>query len=172
MKNKSNIKLLLTMAAFVLVFSFAISTPITALAKVTYENSSNQSSSTKKDKRYFSDVKKQSKYRKDIEWLAARGAYRGIAKRNKSFKPNKIITRREFGTILDNLYGDKIKLTISGPRSKVTQKFLTNTLETVSDQLGYRVTWNGGAPRAKVTRGAASYYLRLMMKSAEGALDP
>lgn len=171
MKAKSKM-LLSTMIALILCFSFVISTPVTAFAGVTVESSSN-SSSKKKDEKYFSDVKKGTSHRAEIEWLAKKGAYKGIAKKGKKFQPNRIITRREFGRILNNLYGDRIDITISDPNSKATQKFVTKTLTEVSKQLGYRVSWSGGAPKARVSRGDASYYLRWMMKTAErGALDP
>ena len=168
--HNSSKMLLLTALLVALTFGF-VATPIQAYAKVTFEDSSN-SSSKKKNERYFSDVKAKTDHRKDIEWLAERGAFKSIAKKGKKFQPTAIITRKQFGTILNNLYGDRITLTIKNPSSKVTQKFATNTLTEVSKQLGYRVTWSGGAPKAKITRATAAFYIRSMMTSAKGALDP
>lgn len=175
---QKSFKLLLT-SLLIGMFLISSATPVTAYAKVTYAssskaNSSKQKKSVKKNKseRYFSDVKSKTKYREDIEWLAKHGAFKGIAKKGKKFKPNAVITRRQFCTILDNLYGDKIDLTISSPKAKVTQKFLTDTLTTVSKQLGYKVSWNGGSPKSRVTRGNACFLIRRMIISADGPLDP
>ena len=169
-KYHNSSKLLLTIAlALVLSMSFVISTPVTALAKVTYVDSSKSKAKTK---RYYSDVKKKTTYCSEIEWLARRGAFKGIAKKGKKFSPNKILTRRELGTVLDNLYKNKINLTIKNPKAKVTQKYLTDTLEITSKQLGYCITWNGGSPKAKVSRANACYLIRAMMKSVNGKLDP
>lgn len=164
--HNSSKMLLLTMTALMLVFSMIITVPIEASAKVTYETS------TKKSERYFKDVKKKTTYRADIEWLANKGAFKGVAKKGKNFKPNSYITRKQVGMILDNLYGDRINITIKDPNKKATQQFMTTTMTTVSKQLGYLVNWNGGSPKAKVTRAKACFYLRSMMKCAQGALDP
>ena len=172
MKKLHNSSKLLLTTALILVLSLGfIATPIQAFAGVTYANSSS-SSSKKKSERYYSDVKKKTAYYKDIEWLAKKGAFKTIAKPGKKFKPTAIITRRQFGTILDNLYGDRIKLTISDPNTKVTQKFATDTLANVSEQLGCRVNWNGGAPKARVTRGTMAFLIHSMIASAGGVLDP
>lgn len=171
MKNHNSSKMLL-LTALLIVLSFGfIATPIQAFARVTFENSSN-SSSKKKAERYFSDVKAKTEHRKDIEWLAKKGAFKTIAKKGKKFQPTAIITRKQFGTILNNLYGDRINLVVKNPNSKATQKFATDILTEVSKQLGYRVTWSGGAPKARITRAKAAFYIRSMMSSAEGALDP
>ena len=172
MKGFHNSSKLLLTTALVLVLTLGfIATPLQAYAGVTYEDSSS-SSSKKKSERYFSDVKKSTAYRKDIEWLAQRGAFKSIAKQGKKFKPTAVITRRQFGIILNNLYGDRITLTIKSPNSKVTQKFASETLSKVSEQLGCHVDWNGGAPKAKVTRGTAAFLIRSMVASAGGQLDP
>jgi hypothetical protein len=118
-------------------------------------------------------VKKKTTYRSEIEWLAEHCAYQGIAKRGQKLKPNTVITRKQVGIILNNLYGDEIDINISKPNSKATQKFVTNLLTKVSEQLGYRVRWSGGAPKAKVTRAKFSHYLYQMIKSCKsGELDP
>lgn len=166
---KKNLKKLLVVAltlALAFVSVATICPPVQAQAKVTYEDSSSQSSNTKKktNKRYFSDVKKSYTYCSQIEWLAKKGAFKGVAKKGKKFKPEQIITRRELGTILDNLYGDRINITIKDPSKKVTQKYATQMMTKVSDQLGYKVTWSGGAPKAKVSRAKISFYLRSMIK--------
>lgn len=168
-------KLLLIVVAMLTVFMTVVTiAPVTAYAKVTYASSS-KSDSKKKNKaeRYFSDVKAKTQYREDIEWLAKKGAFKSIAKQGKKFKPRNIITRKQMAIILDNLYGDRIDITIKDPKKKVDQGYMTKLLTEVSKQLGYQVSWNGGTPKARVTRAAACYYIRLMMKTAErGALDP
>ena len=169
MFHNSPKSLLLTMMALVLVFSTVIITPVEASAKVTYTSSSSQK---KSDTRYFKDVKKKTTYRAEIEWLANKGAFKGIAKKGGKFKPSTNITRRQVGMIFDNLYGNRIDITIKDPNKKATQKFMTDLMTKVSKQLGYQVDWKGGSPKAKVTRAKACYYLRSMMKCAEGALDP
>lgn len=164
-KNSIQKLLVVTLSALALMIGvIGIAPPIQAQAKVTYEDSSDQSSNKKKEQRYFSDVKKSYTYRSQIEWLAKKGAYKGIAKKGKKFQPEKVLTRKEVGMILDNLYGDRINITIKDPKKKATQKYVTQMLTTVSDQLGYRVKWSGGAPTAQVTRAKFSYYLRTMIK--------
>ena len=165
-----NLKKLLVVALTIALAFVSVTTlcpPVQAQAKVTYENSSDNATSSKKKKsseRYFSDVKKDYTYCTQIEWLAKKGAFKGIAKKGKKFKPEQIITRKELGTILDNLYGDRINITIKDPSKKVTQKYATQMMTKVSEQLGYRVTWSGGAPKAKVSRAKISFYLRSMIK--------
>ena len=164
---KKNLKKLLVvmLSLTMAITSVAFCPPIQAQAKVTYENSSDSKSSTKKkSERYFSDVSKSYEYRAQIEWLAKKGAYKGIAKKGKKFKPEAVLTRKQLGMILDNLYGDRINITIKDPKKKVTQKYATKMLTSVSKQLGYTVTWSGGAPKAQVTRAKFSYYLRSMIK--------
>ena len=177
-KRHKSFKLLLT-ALLIGAFLISSTTPIEVQAKVTYAssskpNSNSQKKSVKKNKteKYFSDVKKGTQYRSDIEWLAKHGAFKTIAKKGKKFKPTLVITRRQVGTILNNLYGNRIDLTIKDPEKKVTQGFMTETLTTVSKQLGYKVTWKGGAPKARVTRAGACNLIRQMMTAAKGALDP
>lgn len=168
--KKNSIQKLLVVTLSALAFmigAISITPPIQVQAKVTYEDSSDQSSNKKKEQRYFSDVEKSYAYRAEIEWLAKKGAYKGIAKKGKKFQPEKILTRKEVGMILDNLYGDRIDITIKGPKKKATQKYVTQLLTEVSDQLGYRVEWSGGAPKAQVTRAKFSYYLRSMIKYDE-----
>ena len=172
--NCKSSKLLLIVVAMLTVFMTVVTiTPVTAYAKVTYANSSKSGSKKNKTERYFSDVKAKTQYREDLVWLAKKGAFKSIAKQGKKFKPRNIITRKQLAMILDNLYGDRIDITIKDPKKKVDQGYMTNLLTEVSKQLGYRVSWNGGTPKARVTRAAACYYIRLMMKTAErGALDP
>ncbi len=172
-------KLLVVFTAFAMALSIVAVTPLSVSAKITYTNSKQKEKQTKskskksKSKNYFKDVTSKKVYKKEIEWLAEKGAFKGIAKKGKKFKPNVIITRREFCTILDNLYGNRIDLTIDKPDTKVTQAFATSTLTTVSKQLGYRVVWKGGAPKGTVTRCKACLYIRQMQKSAKsGQLDP
>ena len=166
MKKNSIQKLLVVMlSAFALVIGVVgVTPPIKAEAKVTYEDSSDQSSNKKKEQKYFSDVDKSQTYKSQIEWLAKKGAFKGIAKKGKKFQPEKVLTRKEVGMILDNLYGDRIDITIKNPKAKATQKYVTTMMTTVSDQLGYRVKWSGGAPKAQVTRAKFAYYLRSMIK--------
>ena len=168
--HNSSKMLLSTVIALILVFSMVLATPIEVAAKVTYETST--SKQQKSDKRFFKDVKKKTTYRDDIEWLASKGAFKGIAKQGGKFKPGANITKKQVGMILDNLYGDRIDITIKDPNKKATQAFMTSLMTTVSKQLGYQVVWKGGSPKAKVSRAKACYYLRSMMKCAKGALDP
>lgn len=168
--HKSFHVLLLTMALLAASLTVAI-TPIEASAKVTYEDSSG-SSSAKKAQRFFKDVKKKTIYRSEIEWLANRKAFNGIARKGKNFYPSKTITRRQVGQILDNLYGDRITIKITNPSQKATQKFVTSTLQEVSTQLGCTVNWDGGAPNANVSRSKASHYIYQMISCADGKLDP
>ena len=170
MREIKSITKLLTVALIMSLFISA-TTPVVAEAKVTYTNGSGTSSS-KKSGKYFSDVKSKTEYCKQIEWLAKKGAYAGIAKKGGKFQPTCTITRKQFGMILNNLYGDRINLKITNSSAGATQKFVTSTLTEVTKQLGYKVTWNGGAPKAKVSRANASHYLRQMIACAEGALDP
>ena len=136
-----------------------VSQPIVAEAKVEYVTETKQPS-----KRIFKDVKKGTQYRKDIEKLYKYGAFKGWVKKGKKFKPNTTITRRQFCTMLDNMYGDRINLRVKNPDGKCTQKFATKTLDKVSKQLGYHVTWSGGTPSATISRGTACHYITQMMK--------
>lgn len=167
--HNSSKMLLLAIATLIFISGMAILTPVEAAAKVTYTSSSSQQ---KSDTRYFKDVKKKTTYRAEIEWLAKKGAYKGIAKQGGKFKPSTNITRKQVGMIFDNLYGDRIDITIKDANKVATQKFMTETMTEVSKQLGCTVNWKGGAPKAKVTRAKASYYIRSMIKCANGALNP
>jgi len=176
-KNSIRNRKLLVLALILAFLAGFMLTPVFAAeaqAKVTYQDSSKKSStSSKKTERYFSDVKSKKSYKSEIEWLAKRQAYQGIAKQGKKFKPNAIITRKQVGIVLDNLYGDAIDITISNPSGKATQKFVTNILTEVSDQLGYRIKWSGGAPKGHVSRAKFSHYLYSMIKLCKtGKLDP
>lgn len=137
-----------------------ISTPLVVEAKVEYV----ENSQPKTSERIFKDVKTDSKYRKDIEKLYKYGAFKGWIKKGKNFKPDQTITRRQFCTMLDNMYGDRINLRVTKPDAKCTQKFATKTLGKVSKQLGYHVTWSGGTPSAKISRRTACHYIMEMMK--------
>ena len=166
MKKNSMKKALSTIAlALVLAVSFLV-TPIQASAKVTYTDSGSSS------KRYYSDVKTKAQYRADIEWLAKKGAFKGIAKKGGKFNPNKTITRRQVGQILDNLYGNRINLTITKSKNKANQRFITDTLTEVSRQLGYKLPWKGGTPKATVSRAKCANYIRTMIKYGKGVLNP
>ena len=153
---KKNPKLLVvSLLVFALLFSIIPSVPASAASK-----------------RYFSDVKKSYKYREDIEWLANHGAYKSIASKGKKFQPTKNLTRKEFGKILKNLYGKRIDITIKGPKTIVTQKYMTNMLTKVSKQLGYRVTWKNSSSTKKVSRALASHYIKSMIvKSSKLSVD-
>ena len=121
----------------------------------------------------FKDVTTKTTYYKDVKYLYEKGAYKGIAKKGGKFKPTQNMTQKEFIKTLRNLYGSKINL--ANPKkssTKLTQKTATDTLFKVSEQLGYRVRWSGGSKKAKVTRAKAAYYVHLMIKTADGALDP
>lgn len=168
--KRSHSKLLLVVASLVFALSLAIFTPVEALAKVSYEDSS--SSQQTSDKRYFKDVKTKTTYRAEIEWLANRGAFKKIAGKGKKFYPSKTITRRQVGMIMDNLYGDRIDITIKSPNAKATQKFMTALMTEVSTQLGSKVTWSGGSPKATVSRSKACYYIRQMVKTGGEKLNP
>ena len=167
--HNSSKLLLLAVTSLIFILSMVIITPVEAAAKVTYTSSSSQQ---KSDKRYFKDVKEKTTYRSEIEWLATRGAFKGIAKKGGKFKPSTNITRKQVGMIFDNLYGDRIDITIKDANKVATQKFMTELMTEVSTQLGCTVNWSGGAPKAKVSRSKASYYIRRMIKCADGALNP
>ena len=172
MKRYSSKKLLLTVVAIITVLTVAAITPVQAYAKVTFTSSS-KADSKNKSERYFSDVKNKSHYRSEVEWLAKYGAFKSIAKKGGKFKPNQVITRKQVAIILNNLYGDRIDLTVKDPNKKATQKFVTTILTTTSKQLGHKVTWSGGAPKAKVTRAKACHYTYQMIGVAkEGVLHP
>ena len=154
------------LVALCLVTIFALSipvvnTPLVVEAKVEYVDSKQPQASKE---RIFKDVKKGTTYRKDIEKLYKYGAFKGWIKKGKKFKPDTIITRRQFCTMLDNMYGDRINLRVKNPDAKCTQKFATKTLDKVSKQLGYHVKWSGGTPSAKVDRKTACHYITQMMK--------
>lgn len=160
-KIKSIMKLLtvgLLVAAFVL----------TAVpATPAYAKSSSTSS------RYFKDVTKKTKHYKQVEWMAKNGGLKGIASKGKNFKPGRVTDEGTFVKMLQNLYGSRISISTKTPSKLLTQKFATTTLTSVSKQLGYRVTWSGGAPKGKVSRATACYLIKRMINTAEdGALDP
>lgn len=154
------------LVALCLVLAFALSIPVISKplvveAKVQYVEESKQ---PKTSTSIFKDVKKSTKYRKDIEKLYKYGAFKGWVKKGKKFKPDTTITRRQFCTMLDNMYGDRINLRVKNPDGKCTQKFATKTLDKVSRQLGYHVSWSGGSPKSTITRQTACHYITEMMK--------
>ena len=153
---RKNPKLLVvSLLVFALLFSIVPSIPASAASK-----------------RYFSDVKKSYEYREEIEWLANHSAYKGIAKKNGKFQPEKVLTRKELGKILTNLYGKRAKITIKNPSYKVTQKYMTSLLASVSKKLGYKVKFENNAPKTQITRAKAAYYIRTMMlNSSKLAID-
>ena len=120
----------------------------------------------------FKDVTTKTEYQASIKYLYDNGAYVGIAEKGKKFKPNAIMTRREFVKTLRNLYGSRISIKTPKKNVKLTQSYATETLCSVSKQLGYKVRWSGGAPKATVTRAKAAYYVRLMIKNGGGKLNP
>lgn len=129
---------------------------------------------TKKVTTTFKDVTKKTQYYKDIEYLYSKGAYSGIVKKGSKFKPTTKITQKEFIKTLKNLYGSRISL--KAPKkvasTMLTQKYATDTLRTVSKQLGKDVWWTGGTPKGKVTRAKAAFYTHTMIKNGSGILDP
>ena len=147
---KKNPKLLVVA---LLVFTFILSaTPsIPVEAKTTSKN-------------YYSDVKSGCKYKSQIEWLAKKGAYKGIATKGKKFQPDKVLTRKELGKILTNLYGERINITIKSPKKQVTQKYMVDMLAKVSEQLGYKVELSCKKPKSKITRAVASKNIVTMIK--------
>lgn len=147
---KKNSKLLVVA---LLVFTFILSaTPsIPVEAKTTSKN-------------YYSDVKSGCKYKSQIEWLAKKGAYKGIATKGKKFQPEKVLTRKELGKILTNLYGKRINITIKSPKKQVTQQYMVDMLAKVSEQLGYKVELSCEKPKSKITRAVASNNIVTMIK--------
>lgn len=122
--------------------------------------------------KYFKDINSRTQYYKEINYLYKHGAYSDIAKKGARFKPGTMITKKEFNKTLKNLYGVRIQLG-KAPSGKLTQKYATETLTSVSEQLGYKVTWNGGSPKAKVTRAKASHYIYQMIALCkDGTLNP
>ena len=147
---KKNPKLLVVaLLVFTLILSAAPSVPVEA--KTTSTN-------------YYSDVKSGCKYKSQIEWLAKKGAYKSIATKGKKFQPGKVLTRKELGTILTNLYGKRIDITIKGPKKPVTQQYLVNMLAKVSKQLGHKVKLSCKKPNSNVTRAYASNNIVTMIK--------
>ena len=147
---KKNPKLLVVaLLVFALILSAAPSVPVEA--KTTSKN-------------YYSDVKSGCKYKSQIEWLAKKGAYKSIATKGKKFQPDKVLTRKELGTILTNLYGKRIDITIKGPKKPVTQQYLANMLAKVSKQLGHKVKLSCKKPNSNVTRAFASNNIVTMIK--------
>lgn len=62
--------------------------------------------------KYFSDLQDVDYYAAlTIETLGQEGAFKGIVKQGKNFKPHKTFTRSQFKKIIKNLYGYKIKIT-------------------------------------------------------------
>lgn len=120
----------------------------------------------------FKDVTTKTEYQASIKYLYNNGAYVGIAEKGKKFKPNAVMTKREFVKSLRNLYGSKISIKTPAKNAKLTQQYATSTLYSVSKQLGYKVRWSGGAPKATVTRAKAAYFVRLMIKNGGGKLNP
>ena len=147
---KKNPKLLVVA---LLVFTFILSaTPsIPVEAKTTSKN-------------YYSDVKSGCKYKSQIEWLAKKGAYKGVATKGKKFQPDKVLTRKELGKILTNLYGERINITIKSPKKQVTQQYMVDMLAKVSEQLGYKVELSCKKPKSKITRAVASKNIVTMIK--------
>ena len=119
----------------------------------------------------FKDVTSKTDYKSAIEWIFKKGGYAGIAKKNGNFKPYNVMTQREFDKTLQNLYGSRINIKAGGT-GKLTQKYATKRLTTVSEQLGYRIKWTGGTASAKVTRSKAAYYIKLMINTGKGRLNP
>lgn len=118
----------------------------------------------KTSKNYYSDVKSGCKYKSQIEWLAKKGAYKGIAAKGKNFQPDKVLTRKELGKILTNLYGERINITIKSPKKQVTQQYMVDMLAKVSEQLGYKVELSCKKPKSKITRAVASKNIVTMIK--------
>ena len=118
----------------------------------------------KTSKNYYSDVKSGCKYKSQIEWLAKKGAYKGIATKGKKFYPDKVLTRKELGKILTNLYGERINITIKSPKKQVTQQYMVDMLAKVSEQLGYKVELSCKKPKSKITRAVASKNIVTMIK--------
>ena len=147
---KKNPKLLVVaLLVFTLILSAAPSVPVEA--KTTSKN-------------YYSDVKSGCKYKSQIDWLAKKGAYKSIATKGKKFQPDKVLTRKELGKILTNLYGKRISITIKGPKKQVTQQYMVNMLAKVSKQLGYKVKLSCKKPESKITRAVASKNIITMIK--------
>lgn len=147
---KKNPKLLVVaLLVFTLILSAAPSVPVEA--KTTSKN-------------YYSDVKSGCKYKSQIDWLAKKGAYKSIATKGKKFQPDKVLTRKELGKILTNLYGKRIDITIKGPKKQATQQYMVNMLAKVSKQLGYKVKLSCKKPKSKITRAVISKNIVTMIK--------
>ena len=165
--------------------ALAAQEPMTSVAPVEYherltaygtapqkESNDALEAANQKTVRYFKDVSTKTKDYKKIEWLTKKGMMKGIAKKGGKFYPNRNLTQQEAVKMLKNLYGSRIKLTAKNPKAVVTQQWATQTLTSVSKQLGHRVRWSGGAPAGKVSRGKFCSYVYRMIKSVPGTLNP
>ena len=88
---------------------------------------------------------------KAIVYVKGYGGWRGLIKKGK-FYPNRYITRREYLTVLHNLYGNRVTATIVDivyANSKITSDFACKRLAAMSKGLGYTITWDGYQTKMK-----------------------
>lgn len=95
-----------------------------------------------------------------IVFVKDHGGWKGISRKGR-LKPNKFITRRELVTILDNLYPNRVPVTIDDFRSKrkVTSKEVCDLMVIVAANLGYKIKWTGNA--TKMRRKDLARYIRI-----------
>lgn len=82
-----------------------------------------------------------------IVYVKQHGGWRGIAKKGK-LKPDKVLTRAELITVLDNLYPGKVPVTINDIRRserRVTSKEVCSLMVKVATNLNYKISWAGNS---------------------------
>lgn len=97
-----------------------------------------------------------------ISYLKAHHGYVDVIS-GKKFKPYKKMTRREFLTVLGNLYGDEyVPVNMADVRrgnSVVTESYACGKMVQLAKQrFGMTITWKGG--EKKLTRALASQYVK------------
>lgn len=96
-----------------------------------------------------------------IEYVKAHGGWSGIAHKGK-LRPNKAVTRQEMLRVLDNMYPDKVPVSIIDFRlwyKKVTSQEVCDKMVELSAALGYKIQWTGNT--AKMKRKDLARYIKI-----------
>ena len=117
---------------------------------------------------YFSDVKG-SRYGKYVNWCAKHGLLKKVAKRDKKFYPDKIMTKKELRQMLKNGYGSELSLKVGSSKAPVTQKYFCNLTAKAAEQLDYQLSWKD-ISKTQMDRGMVCYCFYQMVKTSHGAM--
>ncbi|MBO7718168.1 hypothetical protein J6S37_01585 [Candidatus Saccharibacteria bacterium] len=109
---------------------------------------------------------------KAITYIKKYGGWKDVAN-GKKFYPNRKITRREFLTVLGNLYGDqRVPANFQDVRyanKTITAEWACKRMVAQAKVLGLTITWKGG--NTVLTRKSAAQYMTVFCKF-DPALKP